>query len=180
VTAFAINRIRFTVPFAGSVLPRLNEAAHTFNDCDTDPMKRETTLAKFAREMKGLEPAALRASLGHMQYAISPHSEGTPEKLSEYFGPGNYMETIERFRTTGHPMDAALGLIGTYYYLLNNSAWPDVIGATMKAGLAETSDKPWRDAAGFLKEHADQLIATFCDEDEEEGEDEDDDEEEQS
>jgi hypothetical protein len=167
VTSFSLQRIRFTLPLGGSVLPRLLEGANTFNDADVDPRKRETTLAKCIKDMRAITGEELRRSLGHVEYAISPHAEGTPARLSNFFGPGNYTETIEKYRASGQYMEAALPLIGTYYYLLATHAWPDEIRDAMKGGLVASSGKPWRDAADLLRDHADELVERFGGEDEE-------------
>ncbi len=175
VTSFAVSRIRFALPLAGSLLPRLLEAARTFNDSDVDARKRETTLAKFAKEMSAIDKDELGASLGHVEHALSPHSDGTPARLAGFFGPCHYLETIEKYRASGHSIDAALALTGTYYYLLATHAWPDEIRDQMKAGLAAASDKPWREAATLLVTHARALVEEFSDDD-----DDDDDAEAQS
>jgi hypothetical protein len=161
VTSFALQRIRFAVPLAGTVLPRLLEAGSTFNDSDVDAQKRETALARCIKEMKALTTDELRACLGHVEHAISPHTEGTPARLAGYIGPGHYRENIERFRAGGHSIDAAMAMIGTYYYLLATHSWPTEIAADMKSALAATSGMPWRDAATHLLAHADALIERY-------------------
>ncbi len=177
VTSFALQRIRFVLPVGGSVLPRMLESANTFNDSDVDPRKRETTLAKCIKDMKAISSDELRRSVGHVEYAINPFTEGTPARLSSFFGPGNYMNTIKKFRAAGQSMDTALPLIGTYYYLLATHSWPTEIGLAMQAGLASASDKPWREAAGIMLDHAEQLVERYRDEPEDEdGEEEGDDE----
>ncbi len=175
VTGYAVHRIRFALPLCGSVLPRLLEAAGTFNNADVDPRKREATLSKLIKEMKALPPDELARSLGHLQYALSPHNEGTPQSLASLLGPGHYRETIQKYRTTGYSLDAALAMIGTYYYLLNTHSWPAEVAAELKAGLASVSGKPWREASQMLLDHAETLVGD--DEDDEDDEDEDDDDE---
>jgi hypothetical protein len=178
LTAYAIHRVRFALPLAGKLLPRLLESAGTFNDTDVDPRKRETTLGKFSKEMKSLHGDELRGNLGHLTYAISPHSEGTPQKLAEYFGECDYMDSIAKHRKSGSSIDAALPLVGTYYYLLAVHAWPPEVSEELKNGLAESSEKPWRETAAFLFEHARGMVDQFCEEeDDEDGESSDSEEE---
>jgi hypothetical protein len=156
------------------VLPRLLEAAGTFNDADVDARKREATLQKFIKEMKTVTPEELTRSLGHVTYAITPHGDGTPEKLSGLIGPGNYRSTIEKYLSSGYSLEAALAMIGTYYYMLATHAWPAEVAATLKEGLELSSSKPWRDAAGLMLEHAETVVAMIgdSDDDEEEASDE--------
>jgi hypothetical protein len=174
-TSFGLSRIRFAVPLGGSVLPRLLESAGTFNDSNVDASKRETTLAKCIKEMKAITSEELRKSLGHTEHAISPYAEGTPRRIVEFFGPGHYMESIETYRTSGQSMDAALPLIGTYYYLLATHSWPTEIEEELKNALAAVSGKPWRDAANAMFAHAKSLVEQYGDDEEEEGEDDEDD-----
>jgi hypothetical protein len=179
LTSFAHCRIRYALPLGGSVLPRLNESVRTFNDSDVDPTKRETTLARCVKEMKALSSDELRKSLGHATYAISPLGEGTADKLGGFFAGGNYIESIDKYRST-QPIDAGLALVGTYYYLLATFAWPDEVVDALEQGLAETAGKPWRDCANALFDHAKAVVEQFVDEDEgdeDDDDDEDDDEE---
>jgi hypothetical protein len=169
LTAYAIHRVMFTLPLCGFVASRLEEAASTFNDGDEDPMKRETSLGKAIKDMKAVSSDELKKSLGHATYAISPLDEGTPHRLS-ILAPGNYMETVEELRKSGKSMDAALGLIGTYNYLLARYTWEEPIETALKDGLAQASGKPWREAASFLFDHAKDLAAKFAEEEEDEEE----------
>lgn len=178
-TSYTLTRLRYVLPLGGSVLPRLLEAANTFNDSDVDPDKRESSLGKCIKEMKAIERAELAASLGHVEYAISPLSEGTSRDLTGFFGAGNYMESIDKYRTGGSSIDAAIALSGTYYYLLSTKTWPEVVETAMTEGLAETSGKPWREVANMLYAHAQAMVEEFCDDDEEDGDDEEDEEEEE-
>jgi hypothetical protein len=176
VTAFTLNRLRFTMPLGGSLLPRLMEAGGTFNDSDIDPMKREAALAKCIKEMKAISADELRKNLGHAEYAINPLAEGDGDKITSFFVDGTYMETIDKYRTTGHPLEALLALVGTYYYLLAMHTWDPEIEAELKRGLAASSGKPLREAANLMFEHATEL-AEACggDDDGEDGDDDDDD-----
>jgi|GEM_PF-1051653 len=176
VTAYALHRIRFALPLAGTLLPQLMEAANIFNDAELDPRKRESSLVKCIKDMRAITSDELRKHLGHVEYAISPHSEGTPARLASFFGPGNYLDTIEKFRSSGQSMDATLPLASTYYYLLATHTWPPEIAAAMKEGLAAAADKPWREAANLLLNHAKALVEEFGDEDEDDDDDDDDEE----
>jgi hypothetical protein len=173
MTAYALHRVSFSLPLGGFIGWKLGDAAATFNDSDVDPTKRETTLAKCAKEMKAVSSEDLRKSMGHASYAISPHADGTGSVLSGYIGPGNYTETIDRLRTTGKPFEAALALISTYNFLLSRYSWPEPIETKLKAGLEAASGKPWKEVANILVEHSKAMIEEFVDEDEDEDEDDD-------
>jgi hypothetical protein len=160
VTAYAVFRIRFAIPLIGFLASRLAESAGTFNDGQEDPDKREATLAKCIKEMKAVTKEELRKNLGHVVYAFSPLAEGTSSTLSDYF-EGNYIEKIDELRKTGKTFDAALGMICTYNFLLARYFWPEEVENELKAGLAQASGKPWREAANLLADHARELIAKF-------------------
>jgi hypothetical protein len=177
VTAYALHRVGFALPLGGFLGARLEEASSTFNDGDTDPMKREASLAKFAKEMKAISREELQKSLGHASYAISPLSEGSGKVLANYIGPGNYTDTIERLRSSGKALEASMALISSYNYMLGRFSWPEAIEAELKAGLEQVSGKPWREVASLLAEHAEAVFAKYG-EDDDEDEDDDDDEDE--
>jgi len=172
LTAYALHRVTFALPMCGFVIAKLREAAGTFNDTHEDPSKRETSLAKCVKDMKAVTADELKKELGHATFAISPLADGTPHVLGEFFAPGNYMETIDKYRKTDKSMDAALALVGTCTYLLSRYAWPEEIELAIEAALAKASGKPWREAADSLFHDARELIAKFGeDDDEEDGED---------
>lgn len=177
LTAYAQHRVRFALPLGGHLGSRLSESAATFNDSKQDPLKREASLSKCAREMKAVSADQLKKSLGHASYAISPLSDGTPKVLSDYLGRGNYTDTIEQFKGSGKSFEAALALIGTYNYLLARYSWFEPVEAALKEGLAQASGKPWQKAASLLFDHARNLIATFADDEGGGGDDESDDDE---
>jgi hypothetical protein len=180
ITSYAYQRIKFLLPLGGSLMPRLGEAQNTFNNSDTDPSKRETSLHKCIKEMKAVTPAELRANLGHASYAINPLADGTPGKISEFFAPGNYMESIDKARSTGQTIEAGIALVGTYYFLLGTAVWPQEVEDALKEGIAQAAGKPWRDAANLMFAHAKHLSDTYGgdDEDDDDEDDEDEDEEE--
>jgi hypothetical protein len=181
LTAYAQHNIKFKLPIQGYLTTRLGEASSMYNDTDVDPSKREAMLVKHIKEMKAVTADELKRDLGHATYALSPLSDGTAQTISEYFGPGHYMETIDKLRKTGSPMDAALALIGTHTYLLARYAWPEEVETALQHGLEQASGKPWRDAAAALFEHAEHLVATFVEDDEEGGgEDEEEEDEDES
>jgi hypothetical protein len=181
VTAYAVYRIGYAIPLGGMLQSKLSEAANTFNDGDEDPTKRETVLAKAIKEMKAVSGAELRKNLGHLTYAITPLGEGKPDVISDYFGGGNYIETLEKLRDTAKHLDAALGMIGTYNYLLARFTWPEAVIAELEAGLAAVAGKPFKEAAAEMIEHGKALAKKFGqdeddddDDDEDEGDDDDD------
>lgn len=173
VSAYAVNRIEFVLPLCGVLSARIAEGASTFNNTDVDPHKRETALSKCCKEMAAVRREDLERSLGHAQYAISRLADGSPALIANWFGAGSYMENVDKLRKSGKPMDAALALLSTYYYLLARFQWPPVVREELCAGLAAPSDKPWREAANVLWDQARALVAKFGS-DEEADEDEDD------
>lgn len=172
VTALASFRVQFMLPVCGHLGARLAESASIWNDANQDHGKREAALARCAREMKALSADELRANLGHARYALSPVAEGLPSLLSDYFASGNYIETIDRLRKSGKPLDAGLALVSTYNYLLARFAWPPAVATALMEGLEQAAGKSWRDAAALLFAHCKALVERFCSDDE--GEDEDD------
>jgi hypothetical protein len=180
LTAFALARIRYALPLCGFLDAQLSESGGTFNNDDLDPLKRETTLTKCVKQMKAVTPEDLRRSLGHAEYAFTPLDEGTPGMIAHYFEPGDekYMEAINGFRRSGETLNAALGLIGTYYHLLAYNYWPEEIEAEMKRGLELASGKTWREVANVLFDHARTLADRYGgpdeDDEDEDGEDEED------
>lgn len=171
LTAYAFHRLHFVLPICGFLSSRINDAASVYNDSNEDPMKREASLAKTIKEMKAVTPDVLAKSLGHVEYAISPQRDGSPQVIGGNLGEGDYMERIKDLKSKGQPLDAALALVSTYSFLLARFSWPEAIEEELKAGLAKASGKPLRELANILLEHAEQLAEKYG-EDEEEEEDE--------
>lgn len=161
LTAYALYRLRVALPMCGFLAARLDEAFSTFNDGDVDPLKREAALAKCAREMKAVSLEELERNLGHAEYAISPQQEGKAETLTGYFQSGDYLKSIDKLRSTGKSLDAALALVSTYAYLLGRFAWPEPIATELEAGLAKVSGLPWREAASTLFAHTEALLERY-------------------
>lgn len=149
-TAYAYYQLRSRLPLAGAVLSRLAESASTYNDADEDPGKREAALAKCAKEMKALPPEVLRQNLGHAHYSISPFADGKIQVLEHYFEDSEYLKIVERARSSGQHMVAALAMFTSYSYLLGRLAFDEHIEAALWAGLEQASDKPFREAATIL------------------------------
>lgn len=169
VTAYAINRVEFALPLCGMLSSRIEEAASIFNDSENDPLRRDAALAKCAKEMLSVSQSELANSLGHVEYAISRLSAGTPADVTGHLGSGHYRQSIDRLRTSGQSLDAALALISTYLYYLARFSWPEAIESELKAGLAAASGKPWRDAARLLWEHSREFAARFGEAGEDDG-----------
>jgi hypothetical protein len=161
LTAYAVYRLQSALPLCGFLNARINESASTFNNSDEDPLKRENSLAKCIKDMSAVTSEDLRKSLGHVEYALSPLTEGTPQVLSGYFGEVQYMETIDKLRKSGSPLDGALALACTFNYLLARFSWPDVVRTELEAGLAIASEKSWRDAIGLMYDHAREIAAKY-------------------
>lgn len=165
VTAYAHHRIGFVLPLTGYLGARIEESGETFNDTHEDPVKREGTLAKCAKEMCGVSGTELRKSLGHATYAMSPLHDGRPALLSQYLGEGDYRDTIERLKDSGKSFEATLALVSTYYYLLRRYSWSEEIEAALRGGLSRSSGKPWREAATLLFEDASELVSKLSEDD---------------
>jgi hypothetical protein len=161
-TAYAYHRICGVLPLAGFLLYRLVESAGTFLPSNEDPNKREATLAKWAKEMKGVPREELKKSLGHAEYAISPLSDGKPGVLRDLIGKCDRMETIQQLRSSGNSFDAALALVSNFNFLLARFSWPEPIEDAMQAALSEASGKPWREMAAHLTEKAAAVIEQFA------------------
>jgi len=158
ITAYAIHHVGYALPLSGYWWSRISASGDTFNDTNVDPQTREASLSRCVKEMKAVTRESLQESLGHAHYAISPHAEGTEKILSANLGPEEYLDSIVRMHNGGRYMEAAVGLIGTYNYLLARFSWPLEIEEMMVAGLAEATEKPWRAAASALLEHASTLM----------------------
>lgn len=163
LTAYGLYRLRYALPMCGFVATRIDEAAGTFNDTDNEPLKREAALAKCAKEMKAVSPDELARSLGHASYAISPLQEGKPEVLTSYFKSGDYLKSIDKLRTTGKSLDAALALVSTYSYLLGRFSWAEATAAELESGLLKVSGLPWREVANTLYAQVEELIERYGD-----------------
>ncbi len=159
LSVYALFRVYFALPSSGFLGARLSERASVFNNGEEDPTRREATLAKCAKEMKAVSSDELRRHFGHAVYAFSPLSDGTPAVLSGYFDGGPYIEQLDELRKAGKSADAALGLFGTFNFLLAQYSWPEEVETDLKIGLVTASGKPWREAANALFEHAKAIAA---------------------
>jgi hypothetical protein len=177
VTAYAIFHLRQALPLSGSLGTRLAENANTFNNGDEDPDKRIAVLLKCIKEMKAISTEELSKNLGHARYSISPLAEGTAQILKRDLAPGPYLESVDKARTSGQLMDAALALFSTFHFLLARCSWPEPIEALLLEGIAKASGKPWREAASILWDQGSALVARYDEEDLDESDDDDDDEE---
>lgn len=158
VTAFAIHQVRYALPITGALFARVAESANVFNDTEEDPQKRETVLAKCIREMTALTPEELERNLGHARYAITPQSEGKPEVVVNCLANEEYMNSVQRLRTSGRHMEAAVAMIGSYTYMLARFSWPPSLDAELTGALESVSGRPFREAANTLWAHAKELV----------------------
>lgn len=157
LTAFTLYHLRSTLPLTGALATRINESARVFHDADEDPSKREAALAKCAKEMRAVSRGDLRKNLGHAQYAVAPHEEGTLEVLNQQLSNDN-LESIRRVRTAGNAMDATLAMVSTFSFLLARYGWPEPIAEDLVAGLTQASGRPWREASQALLGHGRELL----------------------
>ena len=153
VGAIALNQARYTLPMHGIVRARLYEGADTFNDREESPNKRDAALAKTVKEMRQIDRDTLRRCLGHAHYSINPLQEGTPAVLNATLGAAR-MQVIGELRTGGRAMEAAVLLIADHCDLLAYYCWPAAIDARLREALDLASDRPWREAAELLWNHA--------------------------
>jgi hypothetical protein len=181
MTAYALYRVRFALPLVGFVSWKLDELASTFNDGDEDPVKREASMARAIKEMRAVTPQAFRSSLGHATYALSPLEEGGSDEIDHHLEA--YTETIENWRKQGKSYEAALGMFGTFNYLLGQYHWDEPVRLALQEALAASSGKPWKEMVATLLEHAEQIVAKYggddSDDEDDEEDSEDDDEEEE-
>ena len=155
--SLAANHIRYLLPLFGPVRADLNESAETFTDNEEHPNKRDSSLAKCIKSMSKVSQEQLRNCLGHASYAINPLQEGTPSLISSMLS-GNRMQSTGELRSAGRSLEAALELISDYVYLLAYHSWPAEIESTLRTGLEQASDKPWREAADLLWNHANSTV----------------------
>jgi hypothetical protein len=164
--AYAVHRVRYTLPLCGFLSARLDEAAGTFASGEVDAARREAALLRFAREMRAVPVGELAGSLGHAEYGISQTADGTPKLVAEIFGPGEYSDTIEELRSKGQPMDAALSLFGGVMFLLAGFTWSRPVEVALADALVAASGQPWRQAAATLCAHGQKLHAALAAEEE--------------
>lgn len=150
VTALAVFRLRFMLPLHGHLAGRLGESSAVWNNADVDQARRTAELARCGREMLALSPEELTRSLGHVSYALSPVTDGTPETITGLLGAGDYTSTIDKLRTSGRSMEAALALSSSLAYLLASFAWPAPVAGLLLDGLRRSGGLAWRDAAALL------------------------------
>ncbi len=155
--SLAANHIRYALPLSGPVRADLNETAETFTDSEEHPTKRDSSLAKCIKEMGKVSQAQLRDCLGHASYAINPLQEGTAALLSSLLA-GTRMQGTGELRSSGRSLEAALELISDYVYLLAYHSWPAEIESALRAGLDLVSNKPWREVADLLWNHANSTV----------------------
>ncbi len=172
-TAYAFHRICGVLPLGGFLLYRLNESAGVFLPSDEDPHKREVALSKWAKEMKAVPRDELKSSLGHVEYAISPLTDGTPKLFGNVLGECDRMETIQQLRSSGNSFDAALALVSNFHFLLARFSWPEPVENAMWAALSGASGKPWREIGTHLTEQVGGLIEQLAGDEEGEGENQD-------
>jgi hypothetical protein len=176
VSSYATHHLRAMLPIAGSLTARLNESDALFNDTDVDPSKRESTLMKLAREMKQLPVATLHKNLGHVEYAISPQTEGSPRVLSNILDNDDYFDTVQRLLSGGKTMEAAVAMFSTFSYLLSRCSWSEDVHSELVLGLTRASGKSWREAANGLIAQSRAIVERFCEGEPEAGDGEEEDE----
>ena len=159
--SFTVNHLVYSLPLFGPVRARLNECADEFTNRDETATKRDNELAKCVKEMRQIQPQALRACLGHATHAINPLHEGTPSLLTSILGGGSRMQKTGEHRAAGRGLEATLELVADYLYLLAHQSWPNEIDTALRTGLASASGKPWREAADLLWNHANATAKTF-------------------
>lgn len=169
IAAYTLYHLSQALPLHGYWWSRLSSASSTFNANQVRMDERERVLMKCIKEMAGVEPERLRGSLGHATYAISPVAEGDEQVLRHHLGPGNYIDTVMSLHNAGRYMDAAVGMLSTYCYLLARYSWDEPIERLLLEGLRTGSGQTWRPCASSLLAQSRKVMAALEDHDDEEG-----------
>ncbi len=171
--SYAVTHMQYALPLFGALRADLNEHADEFNNREERADRRDRALAKCIKEMREVPGPSLRRCLGHSTYAINPLHEGTASLLSSVFGTGGGMQTTGELRASGRSLESALNLVVDYLYLLAYFSWPREIEAMLRGGLDLASDKPFREVADLLWNHANRLLRAFGNHGEQDGDTED-------
>jgi len=158
VGRLAINHVRYVLPLFGSLRHTLNQSADVFTDRDENPKVRENELARSIRTMREASEEQLLSCLGHVHFAFSPWTPGSADVLRSAIGNVHHMHQSNEMRLSGRALEASVGLVANFLYLLAYFAWPAPVERALRAAIAAASDKPWQEAADILWKHA-QAIA---------------------
>ena len=154
VGRLAINHVRYVLPLFGSLRHTLNQSADVFTDRDENPKVRENELARCIRTMQEATEVQLFSCLGHVNYAFSPWTPGSADVLRSAIGNVHHMHQSNELRLSGRALEATVGLVANFLYLLAYFAWPAPVERALRAALAAASNKPWQEAANIMWKHA--------------------------
>ncbi len=154
VGRLAINHVRYVLPLFGSLRHTLNQSADIFTDRDENPKLRENELARSIRTMQGASEAQLLSCLGHVKYAFSPWTPGSADVLRSAIGNVHHMHQSNEMRLSGRALEASVGLVANFLYLLAYFAWPAPVERALRAAIAAASNKTWQMSADILWKHA--------------------------
>lgn len=158
VADYAYSQILYALPLNGSLPERLNDANQVYADREEQPAKRLATLAKSAKDARALPVADLLKSLGHVDYAINPISEGTASMLAKVLSGAQREQAIGDYNAAGRVFESALYQAVDYLYLLAWFVWPPTVEAALREALDLATGRPLREAAEVLRARAVAII----------------------
>jgi hypothetical protein len=150
----ALNHVSYVLPLYGSLRRQLTQAADVFTDRDEKPRERENELARCIRTMQDVSDEQLLACVGHLQFAVSPFAAGSADVLRSALGSVNHMHQANELRLTGRTLEAGVGLVANYLYLLAYFVWPKPVEKSLRECLTAVSGKSWRVIADQLWQRA--------------------------
>ncbi len=150
----ALNHVSYVLPLFGSLRRELTQAADIYTDRDEKPRERENELARCIRSMQEVSEEKLLSCVGHLQFAISPFAAGSADVLRSALGSVNHMHQANELRLTGRTLEAGVGLVANYLYLLAYFVWPKPVEKNLRECMTAVSGKSWRVIADQLWQQA--------------------------
>jgi hypothetical protein len=154
VADYAYSQILYALPLNGALPETLHDANQIYADRDEQPAKRLAILAKSVQDARALPEADLRASLGHVGYAINPISEGNASLLAKVLSGTQREQAIADHHAAGRVFESALYQAVDYLYLLAWFVWPPAVEAALREALDQASGRPLREAADVMRTRA--------------------------
>ncbi len=158
VADFAYSQIIYALPLNGALPERLNDANNIYGDRDEQPARRLALLAKSVKDARELPEADLVASLGHVDYAINPISEGNASLLAKVLSGSQREQAIADYHAGGRSFESALYQAVDYLYLLAWFVWPPAVEDSLRDALDQATDRPLREAADVLRARATAIV----------------------
>jgi hypothetical protein len=82
------------------------------------------------------------------------------------------MQNVGDLRAGGRYLEAAVGLVAIHLYLLAHHSWPAEVETRLREALDLAHEKPWRELADLLWNHAHATAGSFGSHGERGGDDE--------